>query len=89
MFRTWPRQWPGCLAETASQTPRTPSFATREKLHYLDQNEDFHDELETQEVYYNDEFEEWPEEEMDEIDFVGCDDAVEDAYTSTTWTAGR
>ena len=65
---------------------------TRDELHYLDQNEYFPDEHETQEVYYNDEFEEWPEEEIDEIDYVGCDDeevvaeideasvAVEDAY---------
>ena len=65
---------------------------SRDELHYIEQNEYFPEENETQEVYYYDEADEWPEDEMDEIDFVGCDDeeisaeideasiAVEDAY---------
>ena len=67
---------------------------SRDDLHYLDHYEYFHDEDDTQEVYYhNEEVDEWPEEEiMEEIDLVGCDDeevaleideaavAVEDAY---------
>ena len=50
--------------------------SSRDDLHYLDHYEYFHDEDDTQEVYYhNEEVDEWPEEEiMEEIDLVGCDD---------------
>ena len=93
MFRMWPRRWPECLEVTASQTPRTRSFATREmSCTTLSRMSTSRKRNETQEVYYYDEADEWPEDEMDEIDFVGCDDeeisaeideasiAVEDAY---------